>query len=75
MTDDLHTRATKVYENIVERGATVDEWRDKEYEIINTCLAFGDMRTALDLYALIVEVYTLAHRAAGHEPLAVEDGP
>ena len=64
-----YTTAAEIHDFLTTNGLSVDEWRETIYRTVQTPLAWGDLRSAREMYDLILGVYELAHRANGKEPL------
>lgn len=64
-----YTTAAEIFTFLVERSLSLDDWREAMYKTVQTPLAWGDLRSAREIYELIMEVYALAHHAAGKTPL------
>lgn len=64
-----YTSAQEIFDFLKAFNLSIDDWRNTMYETVKTPLAWGEMRTAREIYDLIIEVYTLAHRGDGRDVL------
>jgi hypothetical protein len=58
-----YTHAGEIYDFLTEHSLSVDEWREAMYKVVQTPLAWGELRSAREIYDMILEVYDLAHKA------------